>query len=88
MHNPTANQNLEAQRPVERMDLEHEYHAYFGTYEMDSEHAIVRHTLEGQVVPGQYPDVVERRYRFSGDLPCLEPLEGTKREVIWQRVAR
>ncbi|MBV8220447.1 MAG: lipocalin-like domain-containing protein [Solirubrobacterales bacterium] len=68
-------------------ELEQEYHAYFGRYEVDSERAIVRHILEGQIVPGQYPDVVERRYRFSGDLLYLEPVEGAKRQVIWQRVA-
>ncbi len=66
--------------------LETEYHAYFGRYEVDAAKDLVRHFIEGQIVPGQYPSVVERRYRFSGDLLVLQPVEGPPREVIWRRV--
>ena len=67
--------------------LHHEYLCYFGRYEIDIERDVVRHFLEGQLFPGDHPDLLERRYRFDGALLSLKPLDGTNREILWQRVA-
>jgi Lipocalin-like domain len=62
-----------------------DYLAYFGRYEVDTENQLVRHLLEGQVQPGNHTDTLERRYRFYDDKLSLKPLEGTDREILWQR---
>ncbi len=73
--------------PVEDLGrLRHDYLAYFGRYEIDTEQEVVRHSVEGQLFPGEHPDVLERRYRFEGDLMSLTPVDGTHREILWQRV--
>ena len=66
--------------------LKHDYLAYFGTYEIDTEKRVVRHFVEGQLIPGEHPRVLEREYRFDGDLMSLKPVDGTNREILWQRV--
>jgi len=66
--------------------LRHEYLCYFGRFEIDTERSVVRHFLEGQLIPGDHPDLLERRYRFDGDLLSLKPLDGTNREILWERV--
>jgi Lipocalin-like domain len=66
--------------------LKHDYLAYFGRYEIDPERQVVRHIVEGQLFPGGHPEVLERRYRFDGDLMSLKPVDGTNREILWQRV--
>jgi hypothetical protein len=73
----------------ERQDpshIAHDYLAYFGTYEIDVDKQVVRHFVEGQVVPGQHPDVVERKYQCDGNLLSLRPVDGSNREILWQRV--
>lgn len=67
-------------------DLEHDYLAYFGRYEVDTEKQVVRHFVEGQLFPGEHPGVLERRYKFDGDLMSLKPVDGTNREILWRRV--
>jgi hypothetical protein len=67
-------------------DLPHEYLAYFGPYEVDVERSVVRHFVEGQLFPGDHPSVLERRARFDGDRLSLRPLDGTNREILWERV--
>jgi len=67
-------------------DLEHDYLAYFGRYEIDSEQQVVRHFVEGQLFPGEHTDVLVRKYQFDGDLLSLKPVDGTNREILWQRV--
>jgi lipocalin-like protein len=67
--------------------LHHEYLCYFGRYEIDVERGVVMHFLEGQLFPGDHPDHLERRYRFDGDLLSLKPLDGTNREILWERVS-
>jgi catechol 1,2-dioxygenase len=67
--------------------LHHEYLCYFGRYEIDIERGVVRHFLEGQLFPGDHPDLLERRYRFDGKLLSLKPLDGTNREILWERVS-
>jgi catechol 1,2-dioxygenase len=62
-----------------------DYLAYFGRYEVDTENQLVRHLLEGQIQPGRHPDTLERTYRFYDDKLSLKPLEGTDREILWQR---
>ena len=66
--------------------LRRDYLAYFGRYEVDAGRRVVRHFVEGQVLPGDHPDVLERRYRFHGPFMLLETLEAPKRKVLWQRV--
>ena len=66
--------------------LRHEYLAYFGRYEIDPEKQVVRHFLEGQLFPGGHPGVLERTYRFDGDLMSLKPVDRTNQEILWQRV--
>jgi hypothetical protein len=63
-----------------------DYMAYFGRYEIDTEKQVVRHFVEGQLFPGQHPEVLERKYRFDGDLMSLVPADKTHREILWQRV--
>ncbi len=67
-------------------NLAHEYLAYFGRYEIDTERQVVRHILESELFPGGHSDILERRYRFEGDLMSLKPTDGTNREILWQRV--
>jgi hypothetical protein len=64
-----------------------DYLAYFGRYEIDTDNELVRHILEGQLFPGNHPDVLERTYRFFDDKLSLKPWDGTDREILWQRVA-
>ncbi|MBI5570442.1 MAG: lipocalin-like domain-containing protein [Desulfomonile tiedjei] len=73
------------ERP-DRARLEADYLAYFGRYEIDTEKQVVRHYVEGQLFPGEHPEVLVRKYRFDGDLMSLKPVDGTNREILWQRV--
>ncbi len=54
--------------------LHHDYLAYFGRYEIDADSHVVRHFVEGQLFPGDHPEVLPRRYRFDRDLLSLKPL--------------
>lgn len=66
--------------------LKHDYLAYFGRYEIDTERQVVRHFVEGQLFVGDHAEVLEREYRFDGDFMVLKPVDGTNREIVWQRV--
>lgn len=66
--------------------LKHDYLAYFGRYEIDTGKQVVRHFLEGQLFPADHPAVLERKYRFDGDLMLLRPVARTNHEILWQRV--
>ena len=57
--------------------LKHDYLAYFGRYEIDPDKQVVRHFVEGQLFPGGHPAVLERKYRFEGDLMSLRPVDRT-----------
>ncbi len=65
--------------------LIHDYLAYFGRYEIDTDRQLVRQFVEGQIFPGDHPAVLERKYRFDGDLMSLRPLDKTNQEILWQR---
>lgn len=67
-------------------ELKHDYLAYFGRYEIDTGKAVVRHFIEGQLFPRERPAVLERRYRFEGDLMALTPVDDPYREILWRRV--
>jgi hypothetical protein len=70
-------------------DLSHikrDYLAYFGRYEIDTKKQVVRHFVEGQLFPGEHTEVLVRQYRFDGDLMWLKPVDGTNREILWERV--
>jgi hypothetical protein len=62
-----------------------DYLAYFGRYELDVQNGVVRHLLEGALFPNDYPVPVERKYRFFDGMLSLKPLDGTNREILWQR---
>jgi Lipocalin-like domain len=62
-----------------------DYLAYFGRYELDVQNALVRHLLEGELFPGHAEDL-ERKYHFFDEKLSLKPLDGTNREILWQRV--
>jgi hypothetical protein len=62
-----------------------DYLAYFGHYEVDVQNAVVRHLLEGELFPGHAEDL-ERKYHFVDEKLSLKPLDGTNREILWQRV--
>jgi hypothetical protein len=66
--------------------LAHEYLAYFGRYEIDTGRQVVRHLVEGELFPGGHSETLPRRYSFEGDLMSLKPVDGTNREILWQRV--
>lgn len=66
--------------------LKSDYLAYFGRYEIDPDRQVVRHLVEGQLFPGNHPAVLERKYRFDGDLMSLRPVDKTNQEILWQRV--
>ena len=74
---PTAGQN-----PVVGKK---DYLAYFGRYELDVQNEVVRHLLEGELFPGHAEDL-ERKYHFFDEKLSLKPLDGTNREILWQRV--
>jgi len=67
-------------------DLKHDYLAYFGKYEIDSEKQVVRHLVEGELFPGGHAQVLVRKYRFDGDLMYLKTVDGSNLEILWQRV--
>ncbi len=66
--------------------LKHDYLAYFGRYEIDTGKQVVRHFVEGQLFPGFHPAILERKYRFDGDLMSLRPVDRTNQEILWQRI--
>lgn len=66
--------------------LRSDYLAYFGRFEIDTERQVVRHFVEGELFPGDHSTLLERRYRFDGDLLSLKPVDGTNREILWRRI--
>ena len=67
-------------------NIQLDYLAYFGRYEIDTEQQVVRHFVEGQLFSDDHPEVLERRYGFEGDLMSLKPVDGTHREILWRRI--
>jgi len=47
---------------------------------------VVRHFVEGELIPGGHAELLVRKYRFDGDLLSLKPVDGPDREILWQRV--
>lgn len=60
-----------------------DYVAYFGTYTINERAGTVTHHRQGNVQPGDRPDLV-RTYGFVGDRLILRPV-GSKQEVVWER---
>ena len=65
------------------------YHAYFGIYEVDEAHKIVRHQVIGSVYAAWRGTVQVRHYEFDEDLLTLsaDGPEGTLRVLVWERVS-
>jgi hypothetical protein len=74
------------ERVSDPSNLVHEYLAYFGRYEIDTEREVVRHLLEGELFPGGHSKVLDDDTVFEGDLMSLKPVDGTNREILWKRV--
>ena len=73
--------------PVDLAALQHDYLAYFGRYEIDAARGVVRHLIEGEALLGNHAREEERLYRFTDDdLLYLVPNDGSRREILWQRV--
>jgi len=81
-----AGQISRTSRTSDPSNLVDGYLAYFGRYEIDTERQVVRHLVEGELFPGVHSETLERRYSFDGDLMSLKPVDGTNREILWQRV--
>jgi hypothetical protein len=67
------------------------YHAYFGTYEVDTAQQIVINHVIGAAYIGYRDTVQVRRYQFSPDgntltLQAVTPGENSVRVLIWQRM--
>jgi hypothetical protein len=63
------------------------YDAYFGAYEVDSEHNIVTHMVVGELRPPGVGARYGRRFELRGDelwLTPEDPAEGWR--VVWRRV--
>jgi catechol 1,2-dioxygenase len=87
MYSETGVMAVQIARRVRARDAEGrtDYLAYFGRYEVDTENRLVRHHLEGQLRPGDHPDLLERSYELYDDKLSIRPLDGTDREILWQR---
>lgn len=59
------------------------YSAYFGTYSVDEQTAMVTHRRTGNINPGDMGDFV-RQVEFQGDRLILRT-RGTNNQIIWDR---
>jgi hypothetical protein len=50
-------------------------YVYFAKYTVDEEQKVVEHARISHSNPGQWNEVVKRRYTFNGDTLILQPLE-------------
>lgn len=66
--------------------LRQDYPAYFGRHGIDAGRQGVRHFVEARLFPDDPPAILERRYRFEGDLLWLTPVDGAHREILWRRL--
>ena len=72
--------------PADLAALERDYLAYFGRYEIDAARGVVRHLIEGEVLPERHAREEERLYRFTDDdLLYLVPNDGSRRKILWRR---
>jgi hypothetical protein len=69
------------------------YNAYFGRYEVDVTERVVRHHIEGCVVPNWIGGVQERRFLLQGDELTLStpPIQAggltAEAMLVWRRVS-
>ena len=62
------------------------YSAYFGTYSVDEEKAIVTHRREGNINPGDMGDFV-REIEFQEPNKLILKTRGTSNRIIWERAS-
>jgi hypothetical protein len=68
------------------------YLAYFGRYEVDEQEKVIRHSVEGSLLPNWVGFVQQRFFYLAGDRLVLEspPFTSQGKEVIarleWQRL--
>lgn len=53
-------------------------YVYFANYEIDDKERIVTHSRISHSNPGEWNDIVKRRYSFIGDTLVLQPVEADK----------
>lgn len=71
---------------TEALTLSQDYLAYFGGYEVDVESQVVHHRIEGSLFPNYIGQTLSRRYHFYDDFLSLKPIDGTDREILWQKI--
>lgn len=59
--------------------------AFFGSYEIDKEKALVVHRVEGHLFPNSVGKELKRTFELSGERLILKP--SATRSVIWERVS-
>jgi len=61
-------------------------YVYFAKYAVDEEQGIVEHARISHSNPGQWSDIVPRKYTISGDTLTLRPLdEEIPERLVWVR---
>lgn len=71
---------------AEARQLPQDYLAYFGTYTIDTVHKVVSHHVEGALFPNYIGRDLPRGYTFYDNKLSLKPVDGTDREILWQKV--
>ncbi len=61
--------------PLEALHHLNNSYVYIARYEIDEEEGIVKHERISHSNPGEWGEVVERKYWFSGDTLVLQPVE-------------
>lgn len=64
----------------------HDYLAYFGHYEIDTEKELVRHFVEGSLHLNYIGQTLERKYFFYDNKMSLKPVDGKSREILWEKI--
>lgn len=67
--------NFDDNIPIEALKHLTGSYVYFAKYSVDEEKQIVEHARISHSNPGQWTDVVPRKYTFSGDTLTLQPLD-------------
>lgn len=65
-------------------------YVYFAKYTVDEDRGVVQHARISHSNPGEWNEVVQRKYTFSGDTLILQPLEDTNSglRLKWVRTTK
>lgn len=78
--------NLRQASAEECLQIPQDYLAYFGRYDIDTTKGIVNHTVEGSLFSNDIGKLLPRSYQFVGNRMHLKPVDGTNREIIWEKI--